>query len=67
MFCKVFISSSGYLLQGIGQTPISLEDAINRFLNDTPVKVSQIVQSQSSYGVTYVSHNVTTIIFYENN
>ena len=67
MYCKVFSSSGGWLNQGIGEKPILLEDAINKFLNEQPIKILNVIQSQSSCGVSYIYINTTTTIFYETN
>jgi len=51
MKCKIFIGNrDGYLIQGIGQTPVKMEDAINTFLEQFQGETShlKLLQSQSN-------------------
>lgn len=63
MQCKIFTSENGYLMQGVGKTPILLEDSVNDFLkhleayNQMPL---QILQTQSGEKGNFL----TLTIFY---
>jgi len=62
MKCKIFTGKDGYLIQGIAQTPVKMEDAINDFIKQLPNKsdLVNVLQSQSGDEGNYV----TITIFY---
>ena len=63
MKCKIFTGKDGYLVQGIAATPVKMDDAINKFLEQFEGETEhlRILQSQSSDG----GHPIVTItIFY---
>lgn len=62
MKCKIFTAKNGYLIQGIGNTPILIEDAINTFLEQFNGETQQLrfLQSQSGDEDNYL----TLTIFY---
>ena len=63
MKCKIFTGKDGYLVQGIAATPVKMEDAINKFLEQFEGEIEhlRILQSQSSDGGYPI---VTITIFY---
>ena len=62
MKCKIFTGKDGYLVQGIAATPVKMEDAINKFLEQFEGETEhlRILQSQSGEQGNFV----TITIFY---
>jgi hypothetical protein len=62
MKCKIFTGKDGYLVQGIAATPVKMEDAINKFLEQFEGETEhlRIFQSQSGEQGNFV----TITIFY---
>lgn len=62
MKCKIFTGKDGYLVQGIAQTPVKMEDEINKFLEQFEGETEHLKILQSQSGID--CNCVTITIFY---